>query len=347
MNKIISIPSRDRSDIEAEARAWLIRLDAGARESSELRELREWLGRSPLHQEAFDRAAAAWNELDGLGRWLELNAGSREARGPRLLRPAVLTAAVAVTAVLIAWVAVPLWKPQAAYRAEHATSIGEVRTVSLPDGTQVQLNTATQIAVVTDRGARLVRLDSGEAWFRVAHDPDRPFVVYASRLAVRAIGTAFSLRVEDRRVDLTVTEGRVEIASLRQALPESAELHLQRFDEAGSRMAVDQGQHVVYDGSIEQVSRWNPPQVERSLSWRDGMLIFDNDTLSDIVSEISRYTPQKIVISDSDIQDLRFGGYFRVGDVSSILATFEEDFGLRVERIDDNLVYLSRHRDSD
>lgn len=347
MNKIINIPPGDRSEIEAEARAWVMRLDADARESSELREFREWLSRSPLHQEAFDRAAAAWNELDGLGRWLELDAGSRGAGRRRLSRPMAMTAAAGLAVALIVWLVLPQPEPHATQPVEYATSIGEVRTVSLPDGTRVKLNTATRIAIAMDQQARLVSLREGEAWFQVAHDPERPFVVYANRLAVRAIGTAFSVRVEDQRVDLTVTEGRVEIASMQAALPETAELELERFDETASRVPLEAGQHIVFNDNIELVSRWATPEIERNLAWRDGMLIFDNDPLAEVVAEINRYGRQRIIISDSEIQDLRFGGYFRVGDISSILATFEEDFGIRVERISDELVYLSRRGDTD
>jgi transmembrane sensor len=347
MTKIINIPSRDRSDIEAEARAWLMRMDGGFQDRREAGEFREWLGRSPLHQEAFDRAAAAWTELDGLGRWLGLDARPRNGRQPARLRPLVLTAAATVILALAAWLAVPLWRSQSIYTADYVTSIGEQQTVSLPDGTRMELNTGTRIAVAMDRRARLVRLDAGEAWFQIAHDADRPFVVYASRLAVRAIGTAFSVRVEGARVDLTVTEGRVEIASMQESLADTAELQLQRFDETDSRVALDEGQHVVFNDTIELVSRWAPPEIERNLSWRDGMLIFDGDPLEEVVAEINRYAHQRIVISDSEIQDLRFGGYFRVGDISSILATLEEDFGLHVERINDDLVYLSRRRNTD
>jgi transmembrane sensor len=345
MNKIINFPPRDRSEIEGEARAWLMRLDGGTRNRTELREFREWLARSPLHQEAFDQAAAAWNKLDDLGQWLDLEV--RTPVRPLLPRRTFAVAATLLVAALGAWLALPLRDSQTTFRAEYATTIGEVRTVSLPDGTRVQLNTGTRLVAAMDHHGRLVRLDAGEAWFQVARDADRPFVVYASRLAVRAVGTAFAVRVDGKRVNLTVTEGHVEIASLDEALPETAELQLDRFDRTDSRVPLDEGQHVVYDDRIELLSRWAPPEIERNLSWRDGMLIFDDDPLEQVVAEINRYARQKIVISDAEIQDLRFGGYFRVGDISSILATFEEDFGIRVERINEELVYLSRRPISD
>ena len=82
--------------------------------------------------------------------------------------------------------------------------------------------------------------------------------------------------------------------------------------------------------------------MEKELSWREGMLIFDNDSLEEVVSQINRYTPVKIEIRDPGIRGLKFGGYFKVGDVPAILTTMNQDFGLRVDKINDRLVYLSR-----
>jgi transmembrane sensor len=263
-----------------------------------------------------------------------------------MFRRAIFVAAgVMAIAVLAAWLALPAgWHRQPRYSEHFATSIGEVRTVTLPDGSRVQLNTGTRIAATIDGRARLIRLDAGEAWFQVAHNPQVPFVVYAGHVAVQAVGTAFNVRLEDDGVDLTVTEGRVELASMAQPVPADGELQLHPIEDAVSRVPLEQGQLAVVNGGIELVRRLALPEIERTLSWRDGMLVFDNDRLEDVVAEINRYTPQKIVISDSELRDLRFGGYFRLDDVSSIMATFEADFGIRVARINDNVVYLSRRR---
>jgi transmembrane sensor len=348
MTRVINIPQRENAEIEAEARAWLVRLDGAPPGRGELREFQEWLGRSPLHRESFDDAARAWVDMDVLVRWLNAPAdlGARTRRQPVMIRRAALvTAGVMVVAVLAAWLASPAaWHRQAEYSERFATSIGEVRTVFLPDGTRVQLNTRTRIAAMINGRTRLIRLDAGEAWFQVAKDPQVPFVVYAGRVAVQALGTAFSVRLEGENVDLTVTEGRVELASMAQPVSADRELEFHPIDDGNSRVPLAQGQHAVFNQGIELVRRITPPEIERSLSWRDGMLIFDNDRLADVVAEINRYTPQKMVISDSELQDLRFGGYFRLDDVSSITETFEEDFGIRVARISDDVIYLSRRQ---
>jgi transmembrane sensor len=348
MTKVVNIPPRDRAEIEAQARTWLVRLDGLPPGAGELREFREWLARSPLHRESFEDAARTWGDMDVLSRWLDTRAEPdvRVRRPPPMFRRAIFVAAgVMAIAVLAAWLALPAgWHRQPRYSEHFATSIGEVRTVTLPDGSRVQLNTGTRIAATIDGRARLIRLDAGEAWFQVAHNPQVPFVVYAGHVVVQAVGTAFNVRLEDDGVDLTVTEGRVELASMAQPVPADGELQLHPIEDAVSRVPLEQGQLAVVNGGIELVRRLALPEIERTLSWRDGMLVFDNDRLEDVVAEINRYTPQKIVISDSELRDLRFGGYFRLDDVSSIMATFEADFGIRVARINDNVVYLSRRR---
>jgi transmembrane sensor len=212
MTKVINIRQRDHAEIEAEARAWLVRLDGAPPGRSELREFQEWLDRSPFHRESFDGAARSWDDMDVLNRWLDAPAdpGSRTRRPPVMFRRAAFVAAgVIVIAVLATWLASPAaWHRQPEYSERFATSIGEVRTVVLPDGTRVQLNTGTRIAAMINGRARLIRLDAGEAWFQVARDPQVPFVVYAGRVAVQALGTAFSVRLEGKGVDLTVSSWR-------------------------------------------------------------------------------------------------------------------------------------------
>ena len=94
-------------------------------------------------------------------------------------------------------------------------------------------------------------------------------------------------------------------------------------------------------GKPDLIKSVKPSGVEKNLSWRDGMLVFDNDPLEKVIAEINRYTTTKVVISDSRIRNIRFGGYFHISDISSILATMEENYGIHADRINDKVVYLS------
>ena len=366
MNNIINIPQReqpDRPDIEEEARAWIVQLDSARPTDEELREFRDWLNRSPLHKQVFKQVAAVWNDMDILSGLLDVEIEKeskvtsgkatdfRSTFGLSGLNPVKLSAVfiLGLTVTIACYIFVPGFLKADTFAAEYQTAVGELKAVSLPDGSNVRLNTASKMDVSFNRESRVVRLAEGEAYFDVSHNPDKPFVVYAGKFAIKAIGTAFSVQVIDDGVDVTVTEGRVEVVSMKDTVHQSSVPNLKQIDDASTRVPMVKGQHVIFNEEkqeIELAQQVKPEDIEKKLSWRDGMLIFDNDSLEDVVSEINRYTSTKIVISDSDLRDLRFGGYFRIDDMSSILDTFEEAFGIKVDRINENLIYLSRRENT-
>jgi transmembrane sensor len=362
MSNVINIPNRpEHPDIQAQAREWVVRLDGERPTPAVLAELRLWMNRSPLHRQALEQAAAAWNAMDSLAGLLEPNASaSSTAVSPGQLHPDAPTAAptrratrygisparVSIAALVMLVFAV------IAYRffpgvlrpdiptTRYATAIGEIKTLTLSDGSEVRLNTNSAVRVAFPGKARVIEL-SGEAYFKVAPDPRRPFVVYAGRFSVKALGTAFAVHALENGVDLTVTAGHVELASFKEPPVDVAKRGLAPMDQAETRVPLLKGQHAHFRGEAKLIESLDTQALEERLSWRDGMLIFDNDRLSDIVAELNRYSASRIVISDPAIQDLRLGGYFKVQDIGSVLDTLR-GYNLRVERINDRLIYLSR-----
>jgi transmembrane sensor len=349
MSNVINIPNRpENPDIQVQAREWIVRLDGERPTQAVLDELRLWVNRSPLHRQALEQAAAAWNAMDSLAGLLGAN--SPEQASPEATTttaPARRTAHYGLVAALMVLVVAFL-----AYRylpdmlrpdvptARYATAVGEIKTLTLADGSEVRLNTNSAVRVAFPGKARIIQLD-GEAYFKVAHDPQRPFVVYAGRYSVKALGTAFAVHALENGVDLTVTAGHVELASFKEPPADVARRGVTPTDQAETRVPLLKGQHAYFHGESKLIESLDTHALEERLSWRDGMLIFDNDRLSDIVAELNRYSTSRIVISDPAIQDLRLGGYFKVQDIGSILDTLR-GYGLRVERINDRLVYLSR-----
>lgn len=361
MSNIINIPVREHPDhpeIEAEARAWIIQFDGARPTEDELHEFREWLGRSPLHKQIFKRTVSVWNDMDMLADLLSEEDATLESletapvRRRSIFARLNLTPAHAIFAFIVAfilvvagYVSVPGLIHDEVFLAEYQTAVGELKAVALPDGSSIHLNTGSRINVSYNEGGRIIRLDEGEAYFNVSHDKEKPFVVYANNFAIKAVGTAFSVHVLDEGVDLTVTDGRVEVITLDKKLHRLEDFDLKQIDRATARVPMVKGQHVIFNDEkqeLELAQKIEPGEIEKKLSWRDGMFIFDNDSLEDVVAEINRYSSMKLVISDSDIRDLRFGGYFRINDMPSILVTFEEAFGIKVDRINENLIYLSR-----
>ena len=359
MNNIVNIPDRmhaPRAQIESEAQEWVIALDGESATEHTLNEFRAWLRRSPLHRQAFRQAASVWGELD---RWSEFlypehvaaPSSPGEHRGElhriRRLRPmtAVTITGLVVALSAIIWVYSPTPGPGERFSAEYGVAVGEVKTIALPDGSNVSLNTGSRIAVTYDETGREVRLTEGEAYFEVAEDSQKPFVVYASKYAVRAVGTAFSVQMLIGRIEVNVTEGRVEVAGLKPQSRDSSTGDKETVQEELSRVPVVKGQQAILSedsDALELVQNLEPAVISKELSWRDGMFIFDGDSLEDVVVEINRYTELKVVIADAAIRDLRFGGYFGIDDIPLILSTMEKDYGLRATRVNESLVYLSR-----
>lgn len=339
MTSVVTLP--DPEIIESEACAWLAQVDGGNMSDGDIAALKEWIGRSPHHKRTFERMAAHFIALRGP---YEAPAEPAHVRpmarrfGAALLgwRWGAVAAMAAAAALALFALTAPLYLNDAApvLSQTYAAKVGEQRTVLLADGSRLLLNTDTQVNVTLDAAERAVELVYGEALFDVAKDAQRPFRVYTHKGVVKAVGTVFSVRVRKADIEVVVEEGTVELArgdlaarEARAALPAVARL------TSGKRAAFNEDKQVVSDIDAEA--------MDRRLSWRKGLLVFNSDPLAYVVDEVSRYTDVEIVISDPRILALPIGGNFKVGETQALLDALEKGFGIRVERVGSNLVYLS------
>ena len=346
----------DRRAIDDEACEWLVRLDSEkALSAEELRELVAWLQRSGTHRDALERHALLWDRMDTLAKLAVPLGRSRlrfwhglaaRVRIP-LVRPALavgcMALALAIGVVLSQRAEAPPETAPGIAAGAFATSVGEMQTVALADGSTVQLNTDTRLRVSYTERRRSVILSRGEAHFEVASAPDLPFVVYTAMGAVRAVGTAFRVRVLDTDIEVTVTEGSVD---------------LDRASLTGSSDIVDEppmlekplgllvaGQTARFNGlseDLQAVQDLSLSEVARSLSWREGLLTFSGETLAEVIDEVGRYTVTDVVIVDPAIRDMRIGGVFRTGETDALLDVLETSFAIRVSRSGEDRVELSR-----
>lgn len=304
---------RRAGDIDAEAARYVARMDGDAWSDADEEELDVWLARDVLHPGALLRAQAAWMTLD---RPFAAHAASREAAAPvpRFSRRGLLAGGGAAIAASIAGGVLLLGG------TSYATAVGEVRRVPLDDGSIVAINTASAIDVRLDKADRKVRLDRGEAWFQVAKDKDRPFVVAAGRARVRAVGTAFSVRRSDGGVHVLVTEGEVEVWR------EGAEGHRVRVT-AGSRG------FVADNAAIKEVPA-APSSIDRALAWRNGKIDLAGDRLDVAVAEFNRYNRRQLVVGDAAIAGERFDGVFRTDDPEGFAKAVEVGLAVPVDLSD-------------
>lgn len=371
---IVKFP--DRSVIAEEACAWLIKLDGDhAPSDRELRELREWLDRSPVHHEELKRLALFWNRLNvltDLAVPLEKpDAGKKHSliKGLRGLLPDFGPAGITAVSILAGFVLVLALtiQPDSSISDNglYETAISQQQSWTFADGSTLLLNTNSQIRVDYDEQYRDVYLLKGEVYFSVAKNAERPFRVYAGNGRVQAVGTAFSVYLKDSAIDVTVTEGSVALASVNQlqeslkpidrlpkpgASVEEANVKVLGMLEAGQSTTIrpaahDQaGKHTSY--TLDVIKNIDHQEMAKRTSWQRGLLTFAGEPLERVVDEISRYTTVSIEISDPAVKAIKIGGQFPVGKTDAMLDAFEVNFGLRVTRLDRDHVLLSAADDS-
>jgi transmembrane sensor len=308
----------DRALIERQAREWLVRLDADDPLSAqEADTLRAWLSCSPAHKAELTRVSRFWGSANAL---TELAVPLAEKAAPRRsIRQAGMLAAAAC--IVLAAVGTGSWlalRPSGMDSGSVGTAIGQQRVLDLADGSSIQLNTDTRVQVNYADRARNIRLLRGEAHFTVAHDPSRPFEVIVPGGVVRALGTAFSVRLGGDHISVAVTRGRVEVTSPGAPASEAAR---------GVLKAGDATTFAPRDDEIV-VQHLSEGELRRRLAWQEGYLVFAGEPLSEVVEEVNRYSPTPLRIGSPGIETVTVGGRFRVGDLDAVLDVLRTSLGI-------------------
>lgn len=350
----------DSRQIEAQAADWLARRDAETWTAGEQQSLDAWLSASPRHKVAFLRVQSAWTEA---GRLQALAAGLPAGTlPPRAASPVFATAprndarpdlstlrfaprdrtshrhrgwshGIAAALVLLvagsaAWGG---WQLTGRAQASYASGVGQIQTVTLPDGSTATLSSDSKLDVHISRGERHVALTQGEAFFDVAHDTRRPFVVETEGRRVAAVGTRFSVRRDPDEIRVVVTEGKVRLES--RPGPDGTAQPVSLLP-AGS--VATAGRNGVLVRSVPVA------EAERFLEWRDGFLTFDDTSLADAAAEFNRFNTRKLELADVAVADLRVGGNFRWSNAEGFAHLLEQGFPVRAERHADRIVLHTR-----
>lgn len=376
MNNLVKFP--ERSSIEEEASLWIARFEVEENLTpNAISELKEWINQSPLHRQTLLRMASLWSDMNILEElsvpscqtktsakaqehsfnttvfaligWIKRQVGARKL-------------AAGITFVcLVCVMSLTLFKPHFGFdglsNGYYETQVGKQAKIDLPDGSSIWLNTSSKVEVsYTDTQRKLV-LHYGEAFFEVAKNPNRPFEVYAAGKMVRAVGTAFSVYKLQESVKVTVTEGIVDLAridpeiqpaSQSEPVPASQTTLIKPHQPTQASTLVTKvgsltaGQSVELkesDGQQTVVNHANE-DIARSLSWRDGLLVFAGEPLNEVVREISRYTSLKITLADPEIGTMRIGGQFKTGHTEALFDVLQAGFGLEVAYRSDNQVTI-------
>jgi transmembrane sensor len=317
------------SEIDNEAFAWVVRQRVRALNRADVAAFDAWYAADIRHRGAYARALAIDNAV-------QIATGDRVV--PDAEQACGLVASRRRNLVLGGLAAgMALVAGKFGYSALHqgtvlTTAKGEFRRVPLQDKSIASINSGSQIEVSFTRHQRRIDLRKGEAWFEVAKDKSKPFIVAAGDALIRAVGTAFSVRRLAAGSEVLVTEGTVEVWSR---------------DGTAARRLVTAGEHAFLadDAKAIPVTR-QPDEVNRRLAWREGKLVLTRQTLGEAVADFNRYSTRTIVIVDPALQDKRLIGQYQL-DAPEL---FARDVSLILDvpvEITTEKILIGRARDAD
>jgi transmembrane sensor len=341
----MTVSKADIEWIDRAAGDWLARRDGNRWTAADQAAFDQWLAASTLHRVAYLRLEHAWEEA---GRLKAFGAGIFAERVPRTghlyswfhRRRQTSRSSDAATwhprrrlrwtaAAAVVGVAVVAYLLDAVFLAErrYSTPVGRVASISLRDGSKVTLNTDTEIRVLASSQGRDVQLERGEAFFQVARNPGRTFLVEVGNKRIIAVGTKFAVRRNAGDIGVVVTEGKVWVETT------GASHELTQLLPAGSvARAGDTGMSVETESVAE---------ADDYIAWVRGVLVFHDVTLAEAASEFNRYNRRRIVIEDPNVAEFRIAGAFRWSNVNGFVRLLEQGYPIRVLQGEEQIVLKS------
>jgi transmembrane sensor len=317
-------PSPD--SVHAQAVDWLLRIRSENCPETERHAFNSWLEESAGHRQAYETVLAQWE-------WMEpfkaMNFPARDAalryraKSPRRLfiysAAATLLLAMGLTALMPnGWLGIPH-----TYVAEK----GEHQTVTLADGSSIELNTESEVRVHFNRWQRSVEIIKGEAFFTVNHDAERPFEVRAGSGRIRDIGTAFEVYIKPQHVIVAVQEGIVEV-------------------QASGKRELTAGQQLAFSNSGE-FQALQAQDVAGLTAWRQGNLVFRDRRLDDVLAEVGRYHDTRIRLQNETLGKLRVSGTFHTAELGDTLDAIAAILPVNIDHVGTHEIVLKSAASND
>ena len=336
-----SAPGIPTEAVAEQAAGWFVRLQSEEAGQADWAEFTTWLEASPEHQAAYDRLERLSIELEDVCQATDAAGadGPEDAtvvplRPKTRNRPAIRTwialaaaaaASVALAAVALDYNLIPGLSPPVS--RTYATAKGHTQTLRLADGTRIDLNSASRIAVSYEPHARRVAMFDGEAIYDVAKDPDRPFLIAVGDREVRVVGTEFDILRLGASTTVTVRRGVVAVG----------------FAGGPYEAKLVKGQQLTHsDGSATSAIKSVDPDT--SFSWRSGRIVYDNRPLDEVVADLSRYFDTPIRLGDPGLGRVRFSGVLVIDSEDAVVRRLEDFVPVHAERSKDAIVLRSNPR---
>jgi transmembrane sensor len=362
--------------VAEEAAAWFVDFSVGDVEPDQRARFNEWLRTSPIHVRAYLQVTALWEDaellkldaaaLEALARQIASEGNviplrQAEARTPvavsnsatdasasrsRLPTPRVgrRFAVAACVSLLSAIIGFAVWM-HADRGVIYVTQRGEQRSVTLTDGSVVQLNSQSRLRVSFSEQVRRVELIDGQALFEVAKNPARPFVVVSGETSVRAVGTQFDVYRKSAGTVVTVLEGRVAVSGDTPRVPtpafDSAHASKQQSNSAGpDAVVLSAGEQILITPTA--ILAPQATNVQAAVAWTQKKLVFDAAPLSEVVAEFNRYSHRQLLLDSAALNDIRISGVFASSGVDHLVQFLQQRFDVVATSTDDQ-IHLSPH----
>jgi transmembrane sensor len=314
-----------------EALGWVVRLKSGEATVADAQALKRWQAQSPAHAAAFGDAVRLWRALGPAAREVARDPSAEIPAAPsgksprRLGRRAFLVGAGAMAAAGAGYAIVHppmgMWPSLEELSADYRTQKGERRKIALGEDISLDLNTKTSIAVRSTAADPRIELISGEAAITARLAPSRPLLVIAAGGRMIAASATFTARCDDGPVTVTCIDGAVDVEQQKQTV------------------RLTSGQQVVY--SAKGLGSAVAVDTARQTSWQSRLLIFRDEPLAQVIEEINRYRPGRIVVTNADLGRRLVNGTFHLDRIEEVVAQVRQLFGARVTSLPGGIVLLS------
>jgi transmembrane sensor len=324
-----------------EASEWVARLQADDVTAEERANFETWRSAHSLHRRTFDELTGTWSRFAAVrplvravtfGQSVNETAARAEAdQARRRSRRYRVAWAAALASIVVGLGVFGYFRPSPG--RTYVTTDGEHATVSLPDGSTLELDGDSRARVDFSTRYRMVHLERGEAFFKVVHNAQWPFWVVGGGSWVRDVGTAFNVQLNATGMQVTVSQGMVKVGALAPSLREIP------FQDAvlshETALSVLTAGHQAYlTGSAVKIRPLSAEQLAQAISWRAQTLYFENAPLSEVAEELGRYTPLHLVVAGERLGQLPIAGTFDASPqgVETFLAMLNQGLGLTVHR---------------
>lgn len=340
-----SAPDAGPPEVLRQAAEWVALRQAGPLAAGKQARLDEWCAADPRHAAALAEVEAASRTFDQLAFYPHKLEGAPDPDllgRPRKSRTAWLLPAAAAAAAVVALAA---WWPRRAFPTAPAGPTVVAASSHfhlLPDGSRVELNSGAEVAEHFTTAERRIRLVRGEAHFEVAKNPLRPFIVEADNVAVRAVGTAFDVRMGATGIDVLVTEGKVGVTTGAAPPPAAGPANAGGPSLLGPGLILSAGQRTVVPTAPAEppalvVETLTQHQIDRALAWQTSRLVFEDMPLAAVAEKFNAAAQSgdatvRLRVEGRALQAMRISGRVRSDSVEDFVATLADDFGVTTER---------------